>query len=56
MRIAALAHSANLLIAPHDALELSQHLVPAVSNGYMVENIFGSDLFDLGAPSRVVSG
>lgn len=49
MKIAALAQSANLLVAPHNALELSQHLVAATSSGYMVEKIFGSDLFDLGA-------
>ena len=49
MKIAAVAQSANLLVAPHNALELSQHLVAATSNGYMVEKIFGGDLFDLGA-------
>lgn len=49
MKIAALAQSANLQIAPHNALELSQHLVAAATNGYMVEKIFGSDLYDLGA-------
>ncbi|MEP7207442.1 MAG: mandelate racemase/muconate lactonizing enzyme family protein [Casimicrobiaceae bacterium] len=49
MKIAALAQSANLQIAPHNALELSQHLVAATTNGFMVEKIFGSDLFDLGA-------
>lgn len=49
MKIAALAQSANLSVAPHNALELSQHLVSATTSGYMVEKIFGSDLFDLGA-------
>jgi len=49
MKIAALAQSANLSMAPHNALELSQHLVSATTSGYMVEKIFGGDLFDLGA-------
>ena len=49
MKVAHLAQHANLPVAPHDALELSAHLVAAVSNGFMVENIFGGNLADLGA-------
>lgn len=49
MKVAHLAQHANLPVAPHDALELSAHLVGAVSNGFMVENIFGGNLSDLGA-------
>ncbi len=48
MKIANLAHAANLLIAPHNALELSAHLVGAIPNGYMVENIEGGNLADFG--------
>lgn len=52
MKIAHLAQHANLMIAPHNALELSSHLVAAVANGFMVENIFGGNLDDLGAVSE----
>lgn len=48
LKVAHMAQHANLLIAPHDSLELSVHLVAAVANGYMVENIFGGNLTDLG--------
>lgn len=48
MKIAHAAQLANLVIAPHDSLELSCHLVAAIRNGYLVENIFGGNLSDLG--------
>lgn len=48
MKIAHAAQLANLVIAPHDSLELSCHLVGAVRNGFLVENIFGGNLSDLG--------
>ncbi len=54
MKVAHLAQHANLAIAPHNALELSAHLVAAVSNGFMVENIFGGNLSDLGVVSEPV--
>lgn len=48
MKVAHLAQSANLAIAPHNALELSAHLVGATTNGFMVENIEGGNLADFG--------
>lgn len=48
MKIAHMAQHANLPVAPHNALELSAHLVGAVPNGWMIENIFGGNLADFG--------
>lgn len=48
LKVAHLAQSANLTIAPHNALELSAHLVGAITNGFMVENIEGGNLADFG--------
>jgi L-alanine-DL-glutamate epimerase-like enolase superfamily enzyme len=48
LKIAHLAQHANLPVAPHSALELSAHLLAAVPNGWMVENIFGGNLADFG--------
>ncbi len=48
MKIAHAAHLANPVIAPHNSLELSCHLVAAIRNGFLVENIFGGNLSDLG--------
>ncbi len=59
LKIAHLAQHANLAIAPHNSLELSCHLVAGVANGFMVENIFGGNLSDLGVveePVPVSSG
>lgn len=52
MKIAHAAQLANLVIAPHDSLELSCHLVDAIRNGFLVENIFGGNLSDLGVVER----
>jgi L-alanine-DL-glutamate epimerase-like enolase superfamily enzyme len=54
MKIAYLAQHANLPIAPHNSLELSRHLVAGVSNGFMVENIFGGNLSDLGVVEETI--
>lgn len=51
IKIAHLAQHANLPVAPHNSLELSCHLVGAVSNGWMVENISGGNLIDRSAVS-----
>jgi L-alanine-DL-glutamate epimerase-like enolase superfamily enzyme len=48
MKVAHAAHLANLVVAPHDSLELSCHLVGGIRNGFLVENIFGGNLSDLG--------
>ncbi len=48
LKIAHMAQVANLSIAPHNALELSAHLVAAVPNATMVENIEGGNLADFG--------
>lgn len=59
MKIAHAAQLANLVIAPHNSLELSCHLVAAIRNGFLVENIFGGNLSDLGIveePIDVVRG
>ncbi|MEO7241686.1 MAG: mandelate racemase/muconate lactonizing enzyme family protein [Variovorax sp.] len=59
MKIAHAAQLANLVVAPHNSLELSCHLVGAIRNGFMVENIFGGNLSDLGVveePVNVVNG
>lgn len=48
LKIAHMAQHANLPVAPHNSLELSRHLVAGVANGFMVENIFGGNLSDLG--------
>ncbi len=55
LKIAHLAQHANLPIAPHDSLELSRHLVAGVANGFMVENIFGGNLSDLGVVEEPVA-
>jgi len=48
LKIAHMAQHANLWVAPHNAIELSVHLVAGVPNGLAVENIFGGSLHDLG--------
>jgi len=55
MKIAHAAQLANLVIAPHDSLELSCHLLGAIRNGYLVENIFGGNLSDLGVVEEPVT-
>lgn len=49
LKIAALGASANIPLSPHGAIELSVHLTAALPNALHVENIFGLNLFDLGA-------
>jgi L-alanine-DL-glutamate epimerase-like enolase superfamily enzyme len=49
LKIAALGASANIPLSPHGAVELSVHLAAALPNALHVENIFGLNLFDLGA-------
>lgn len=55
MKIAHAAQLANLVIAPHNSLELSCHLVGAIRNGYLVENIFGGNLSDLGVVEQPIT-
>lgn len=52
LKIAALGASTNLPISPHGAVELSVHLAAALPNALHVENIFGLNLFDLGATTK----
>lgn len=49
MKIAAIAQTANLIVSPHGALELSVHLAAAIPNSERIEHIFGVTLFSLGA-------
>jgi L-alanine-DL-glutamate epimerase-like enolase superfamily enzyme len=55
LKIAHMAQHANLTVAPHDSLELSIHLVGAIPNGFMVENIFGGNLSDLGVVEQPIT-
>lgn len=55
MKVAHAAQLANLVVAPHDSLELSCHLVGAIRNGFLVENIFGGNLSDLGVVEEPVT-
>ncbi len=55
MKIAHAAQLANLVVAPHNSLELSCHLVGAIRNGFPVENIFGGNLSDLGVVEEPVA-
>lgn len=52
IKIAHMAQHANLVIAPHNALELSAHLIGAIPNGRMIENIEGGNLADLGVVTQ----
>ena len=52
MKIAHMAQCANLPIAPHNSMELSAHLVAAIPNGTVVENIEGGNLADFGVVTR----
>lgn len=46
-KVGAMAQTANLLISPHGALELSLHLAAAIPNSDKIENIFGVSLYEL---------
>ncbi len=59
MKIAKLAESFNLPVAPHFVMELSVHALCAVPNGLMLEDLQGGSLTDLGLlaePIRVANG
>jgi L-alanine-DL-glutamate epimerase-like enolase superfamily enzyme len=59
LKIARLAESANLPMAPHFVLELSVHALCAVPNGLILEDLQGGSLTELGVlaePLRVVDG
>jgi L-alanine-DL-glutamate epimerase-like enolase superfamily enzyme len=59
LKIARLAESFNLPVAPHFMLELSVHALCAVPNGLILEDLQGGSLTDLGIlaePIRVVNG
>jgi L-alanine-DL-glutamate epimerase-like enolase superfamily enzyme len=59
MKIAKLADSFNLPVAPHFMMELSVHALCAVPNGLILEDLQGGSLTDLGVlsePIRVVNG
>ena len=55
MKIAALAQSWNLPFAPHFMMELSVHLLCAVSNGLILENVTGGSLTDMGLLSEPIT-
>ncbi len=58
-KIARLAESFNLPVAPHFMMELSVHGLCAVPNGLILEDLHGGSLTDLGIlaePIRVVRG
>jgi L-alanine-DL-glutamate epimerase-like enolase superfamily enzyme len=59
LKIAKLAESFNLPVAPHFLLELSVHALCAVPNGLILEDLQGGSLTDLGVlaePIRVAGG
>jgi L-alanine-DL-glutamate epimerase-like enolase superfamily enzyme len=59
MKIAKLAESFNLPVAPHFMMELSIHALCAVPNGLMLEDLKGGSLTDLGIllePIQVING
>jgi L-alanine-DL-glutamate epimerase-like enolase superfamily enzyme len=59
MKIAKLAESFNLPVAPHFMMELSIHALCAVPNGLILEDLRGGSLTDLGIlvePIRVKHG
>lgn len=59
LKIAKLAESHNLPVAPHFAVELSIHALCAVPNGLILEDLQGGSLTDLGLlaePWRVKDG
>jgi L-alanine-DL-glutamate epimerase-like enolase superfamily enzyme len=59
LKIAKLAESFNLPVAPHFVMELSIHALCAVSNGLILEDLQGGSLTDLGLlaePIRVEQG
>ncbi len=59
MKIAKLAESFNLPVAPHFVMELSVHALSAVPNGLILEDLQGGSLTELGIlaePIRVVNG
>jgi L-alanine-DL-glutamate epimerase-like enolase superfamily enzyme len=59
IKIANLAESFNLPVAPHFMMELSVHALCAVPNGLMLEDLQGGSLTDLGLlaePIRVAKG
>jgi L-alanine-DL-glutamate epimerase-like enolase superfamily enzyme len=59
LKIAKLAESFNLPVAPHFVMELSIHALCAVSNGLILEDLQGGSLTDLGLlaePLRVERG
>jgi L-alanine-DL-glutamate epimerase-like enolase superfamily enzyme len=59
MKIARLAESFNLPVAPHFMMELSVHALCAVPNGLILEDLQGGSLTDLGLlaePIRVENG
>lgn len=59
LKIAKLAESFNLPVAPHFMMELSVHALCAVPNGLILEDLQGGSLTDLGVlaePIRVVKG
>ena len=59
IKIAKLAESFNLPVAPHFMMELSVHALCAVPNGLILEDLQGGSLTDLGVlaePIRVMQG
>ena len=59
MKIAKLAESFNLPVAPHFMMELSAHALCAVPNGLILEDLRGGSLTDLGIlmePIEVTNG
>lgn len=59
MKIAKLAESFNLPVAPHFLIELSVHALCAVPNGLILEDLQGGSLTELGIlaePIQVVNG
>ena len=48
LRCAAMAHEAGKPMAPHYMMEWAAHLLPAIPNGLVLENVLGAALADLG--------
>lgn len=59
LRVAGRAHAADLPMAPHYMMEWAAHLLPAVPNGLVAENVLGAGLADLGltnTPPAIAKG
>jgi L-alanine-DL-glutamate epimerase-like enolase superfamily enzyme len=55
LKIAHLANAYGRMVAPHFMMEVSVHLLCGVSNGFMLENVVGGSLAELGLLAEPIS-